>query len=49
VSAASTPELLRIVSPGKSGGQLDFTDYGAPVSLQAPPAAQTLDGKKYGF
>jgi hypothetical protein len=49
VSAVRTPELLRIVSPGKSGGQLDFTDYGAPVSLQQPPASQTLDGKKYGF
>ena len=49
VSAVSTPELLRIVSPGTSGGQLDFTDYDAPVSLQQPPASQTLDGKKYGF
>jgi hypothetical protein len=49
VSVASSPQLLRLVSPGKNGGKLDFTGYGAPVTLRPPPAAQTLDGKKYGF
>ncbi|HEU5420669.1 MAG TPA: hypothetical protein VFV41_23485 [Streptosporangiaceae bacterium] len=49
VSVTSSPELLRIVSPGPNGGTLDFTGYGAPVTLRPPPAAQTLDGRKYGF
>jgi len=49
VSTTSSPQLLRLSSPGKDGGRLDFTDYGEPVTVTPPPAAQTLDGKKYGF
>ncbi|HEU5418753.1 MAG TPA: hypothetical protein VFV41_13775 [Streptosporangiaceae bacterium] len=49
VSATSTPQLLQIAQPGSDGGQVNFTGYGDPVTLSPPPAAQTLDGKKYGF
>jgi hypothetical protein len=49
VSVSARPQLLRITSTGSSSGQLDFTGYGTPVTLTAPPASQTLDGAKYGF
>jgi hypothetical protein len=49
VSVSGRPQLLRVVSTGSNGGQLDFTGYGTPVTLTAPPASQTLDGAKYGF
>jgi hypothetical protein len=32
-----------------SGGRIDFTGYGSPVTLTPPPASETLDGAKYGF
>jgi hypothetical protein len=49
VSVSARPQLLRITSTGSSSGQLDFTGYGTPVPLTAPPASQTLDGAQYGF
>ncbi len=49
VSASGSPEFLRVIDGGSQGGQLDFTGYGAPVSLSAPPPGQTLDGKQFGF
>ena len=49
VSVSARPQLLRITSTGSSSAQLDFTAYGTPVTLTAPPASQTLDGAKYGF
>ena len=49
VSVSARPRLLRITSTGSSSAQLDFTGYGTPVTLTAPPASQTLDGAKYGF
>lgn len=47
VSVTSTPEVLRL--DAGSNANLYFTDYNAPLSLTAPPADLTLDGKKYGF
>ena len=47
VSISARPEFLRL--DGGSGGQLDFTDYNAPLALTPPPASETLDGAKYGF
>ena len=49
VSDSGSPEFLRVIDGGSQGGQLDFTGYGAPVSLSAPPPGQTLDGKRFGF
>ncbi len=47
VSDTAKPELLRI-SDG-SQGTLDFSGYNSPVTLTAPPAAETLSGAKYGL
>ena len=49
VSDSSNPEILRVIDAGAQGGQLDFTGYGAPVSLSTPPPGQVLDGKRFGF
>src|SRR5450755_419634 len=49
VSVSARPQILRITATGSDGGQLDFIGYGTAVTLTAPPASQTLDGKKYGF
>lgn len=48
VTFAVRPEFLRL-DGGGSRGHLDFTDYNVPVVLGPPPAAQTIDGSKYGF
>jgi hypothetical protein len=48
VTVSAQPEFLRLASGG-SEGQLDFTQYNAPLHLSPPPASQVLDGAKYGF
>jgi hypothetical protein len=48
VSVASPRELLRLTS-GTEAGALDFSNYNAKVKLTPPPAAQTIDGKKFGI
>ncbi len=47
VTDSARPQFLRIVDG--HGGQLDFTGYGAPIALTPPPAAETIDGARYGF
>jgi hypothetical protein len=47
VSDTAQPEVLRLAAG--SQGSLDFTDYGTPVKIAAPPASETLTGAKYGF
>jgi hypothetical protein len=49
VSDTATPEVLRITASGSGGGQLDFSGYGAPATISAPPADQTINGAQYGF
>ena len=49
VSISARPQVLRIIGTASNAGQIDFTGYGTPVTLTAPPASQTLDGAKYGF
>jgi hypothetical protein len=46
VSDTSTPELLHMTA-GLT--DLTFSNFNVPLNLTAPPANQTLDGKKYGF
>jgi hypothetical protein len=48
VTVDAKPQFLRL-DGGGSNGRLDFTDYNAPLHLTPPPAAETLDGAKYGF
>jgi hypothetical protein len=46
VSETAKPELLRLAA---GSGTLDFSGYNDPVTLTAPPAAETVNGAKYGF
>jgi len=48
VTVDAKPEFLRL-DGGGGNGKLDFTNYNAPLHLTPPPAADTLDGAKYGF
>jgi len=48
VTVSAQPEFLRLAGGG-SDGQLDFTQYNAPLHLSPPPASQVLDGAQYGF
>jgi hypothetical protein len=47
VSDTAKPQILRL--SGGSKGTIDFSGYNSPVTLTAPPAADTLDGSKYGL
>jgi hypothetical protein len=47
VTISASPEFLRL--NGGSKGQLDFSDYDAPVTLTPPPASETIDGSKIGM
>jgi hypothetical protein len=46
VTISASPEFLRF---GSADGHMDFTDYDAPLTVTAPPAADTVNGAKYGF
>jgi hypothetical protein len=48
VTVSAHPEFLRLAGGG-ADGQLDFTQYNAPLHLTPPPSAKVLDGAKYGF
>ena len=48
VTVSAQPEFLRLAGGG-SNGKLDFSQYNASLHLTPPPAAQVLDGAKYGF
>ena len=47
VTISANPEFVRL--NGGSKGQLDFSDYDAPVTLTPPPASKTIDGSKIGM
>jgi hypothetical protein len=49
VATTGEPYPLQLV-PTEAGqeGQVDFLDYGKPVDLKEPPAAETIDVKKLG-
>ena len=48
VSAGAAPQLLQLVSTS-DGSKLTFSGYGAKVALTPPPAAKSIDGKKFGI
>ena len=48
VTISASPKFLRFSGSGSSSGQLDFSDYNAPVTLTPPPASETIDGSKIG-
>jgi hypothetical protein len=35
--------------PSKSGGDMTFTEYGAPLTISEPSAAQSIDGSALGL
>lgn len=47
VTVAASPRLIRITKPGD--GQVDFSDYGARVTVTPPPADETVNGALLGF
>jgi len=48
-SDTAKPVLLVVTEPGASGGNIQFSHYDAPVTITPPPAAQTIDGSRFGF
>ncbi len=42
VATEGKPYPLRVVSSGQSQGKVDFTEYGAPATLKAPPPSQVV-------
>ena len=49
VSDSATPEILRIAGTGSTVADIKFIGYGHTVPLTAPPASQTLSGKRFGL
>jgi hypothetical protein len=49
VTISASPEFLRFSGSGSSSGQLDFSDYNAPVTPTPPPASETIDGSTIGM
>jgi hypothetical protein len=49
VSDSATPQILRIAGTGSTVADIKFTGYGHTVPLSAPPARQTLSGKRFGL
>lgn len=49
VTDTAIPQVLQVVNTkAGSSGKITFK-VGAPVTLTAPPASQTVDGSQYGF
>jgi hypothetical protein len=48
ISESSTPEIVRLQGTG-SEGQVNFTNYNAPVTITAPPASDVIDGSQFGL
>jgi hypothetical protein len=48
ISVSSTPEIVRLQGP-PGEGQINFTNYNAPVTITAPPASEVIDGSKFGL
>jgi hypothetical protein len=48
VTISARPEFVRIIDDTQHG-RMNFTGYGAPVSVTAPPADETLNGATFGF
>jgi len=48
ISRSATPEIVQLQGPG-SEGQVNFTNYNAPATITAPPAADVIDGSKFGL
>lgn len=46
VTDTASPRVARISAPGTT---YDFTGYGDPAGVSAPPADQVADGSQYGF
>ncbi len=49
VATKGEPVPVQIVETGADASVIDFSEYGAPVQLTAPPAAETIDGGPLGL
>ena len=47
VTLSAHPQFLQVGSSGS--GYVDFTNYNAPLTVTAPPAADTVNAAKYGL
>lgn len=48
ISQSATPEIVRLQGPSNEG-QINFTNYNAPVTITAPAASDVIDGSKFGL
>jgi hypothetical protein len=48
ISDPSTPEIVRLQGPA-SEGQINFTNYNAPVTITAPPTSDVINGSEVGL
>jgi hypothetical protein len=49
VTNSATPMLAKLATTGTAAAVITFTDYGAPLTITAPSAAETIDGTAFGF
>jgi hypothetical protein len=49
VATTGPPYPLRIAQAGGAAGQLDLAEFGQPVDVSAPPAADTIEASQVGL
>ncbi len=49
VTDVSVPEIVKLVTTGSDTGTMTFDEYGQPVTLTPPPAADTVAASQYGL
>jgi hypothetical protein len=49
IANSSTPMLLKLAEPPPNGGVISFTEYGKPLPITAPSAAESIDGTELGI
>ena len=49
VTNPAHPMLAKLGEPGANGGVITFTEYGTPLTITAPSAAESIDGSALGI
>lgn len=49
VTDVAAPEIVQLVTTGSDAGVMNFDEYGQPITLTPPPAADTVLASKYGL